>query len=222
MADRARPLNWPTALGLLVVLFGPPLLVVIPNRFLGGTLSLATHAVLQLLLCAMAAFVVFLVVKVEGQPVGTIGIRRPDWMTPIVAVVLFLLAFVLQGMVTAPLARRWGTAGVDAGVAAIRQWPAWFRVFVAVTGGIAEETLYRGYAVEKLIAVTGRTWLGAALATAVFGVAHIPAWGAAFALTADLVAGILLVLFYVWRRDLVANILAHTAGLFLGLFAIPL
>jgi hypothetical protein len=46
-------------------------------------------------------------------------------------------------------------------------------------------------------------------------------WGVGFALTNDLAAGVILVLFYLWRRDRVANILAHCAGLLLGLFAIP-
>ena len=222
MAEPARSLNWPTVVGLIIVIGGPPSLVVLPNWLFGGDPPLAVHVALHLLLCAMAAAIIFLVVRVEKKPLRSIGLRKPDWMTPVAAIVLFVLAFVLQGMITAPLARRWGAGGIDAGVRVVQRWPAWFRAFVALTSGFVEETLYRGYAVEKLIAITGRTWAGATLAVLLFGAAHIPAWGGAFAMTTDLTAGAILVMFYVWRRDLIANGLAHTAGLFLGLFTIPL
>jgi len=195
---------------------------VIPQRLLGDNLTLGQHFVLQLILCGLAGFVVLIVVRFERLPLRSIGLRKPTWATPITAALLVVFAFVLQPRLTAPLVKSWGESGRDAGVAMIASWPAWFRLFVAVTSGIVEETLYRGYAVERLIAVTGRTWLGAVLAMLAFGAAHIPAWGAGFALTNDLAAGVVLVLVYVWRRDLIANILAHSTGLVIGLFAVPL
>jgi CAAX protease family protein len=209
-------------IGLIVALAGGPALVVIQKRLLGDNLTLAQHFALQLILSGMAAFVVLIVVRFEHLPLRSIGLRKPTWATPITAALLVVVAFVLQPRLTAPLVKLWGEGGRDAGVATIAVWPAWFRLFVALTSGIVEETLYRGYAVERLIAVTGRTWLGAVLAMLAFGAAHIPAWGAGFALTNDLAAGVVLVLIYVWRRDLIANILAHTAGLLIGLFSIPL
>jgi len=188
----------------------------------GEHLTLTQHFVLQLILCGLAAFVVLIVVRFERLPLRSIGLRKPTWSTPVTAAVLIVFAFVLQPRLTAPLVKLWGESGRDAGVAMMASWPAWFRLFVAVTSGIVEETLYRGYAVERLIAVTGRTWLGAALAMLAFGVAHIPAWGTGMAMTSDLAAGVVLVLVYIWRRDLIANILAHSTGLIIGLFAIPL
>ena len=91
--------------------------------------------------------------------------------------------------------------------------PLWLRVFIGVTSGAVEELLYRGYAVERLGALTGRRYVGAGLATLGFALAHVPAWGLTFALVGDLPFGILMTGFYVWRRDLVANMLAHSAGL---------
>jgi len=55
-----------------------------------------------------------------------------------------------------------------------------------VTGGIVEDTLYRGYAIERLATITRRRWLGATISVVAFGLAHIPAWGIGFALGADL------------------------------------
>ncbi len=53
-----------------------------------------------------------------------------------------------------------------------------------------------------------------------FGLAHIPAWGSAFAIAADLPLGILMTAVYLWRRDLIANILAHSAALVVGLLVL--
>ena len=56
---------------------------------------------------------------------------------------------------------------------------------------------------------------------AVFTLAHVPAWGLGFALAADLPFGIAMTLFYLWKRDLLANSLAHSAGMVVGLLAVP-
>jgi membrane protease YdiL (CAAX protease family) len=93
---------------------------------------------------------------------------------------------------------------------------------VGVTGGAIEETLYRGYAIERLATITGRRWLGGAISAVAFGLAHVPGWGIGFALAADLPFGIVMTLFYLWRRDLVANILAHSTVLVVSLLtAVP-
>lgn len=103
--------------------------------------------------------------------------------------------------------------GVEEGIRQLAALPPWFRLFIGVTSGTVEELLYRGYAVERLAALTGRRSVGAGLATLGFAVAHVPAWGLNVALIGDLLFGILMTAFYLCRRDLVANMVAHSAGL---------
>jgi uncharacterized protein len=145
-------------------------------------------------------------------------LRRPGWSTVVTALLLTFVGFLLLPLVTGPFVNAFGQAGADAGVARLAVLPAWFRLFVGATSGVVEETLYRGYGVERLAALTGRRWLGAALATVAFGAAHIPFWGVRFALVADLPVGVVLVLFYLWRRDLLANMLSHSTGLIVAFF----
>ena len=94
-----------------------------------------------------------------------------------------------------------------------RVLPIWFRVIAGFTGGMVEEVLYRGYAIERLAVLTGKRWVAASVSAGIFGLAHIPLWGVAFSLGADLPFGIVMTIFYLWRRDLVANMMAHGGGL---------
>ena len=50
----------------------------------------------------------------------------------------------------------------------------------------------------------------------VFGFAHVPMWGWEPSLT-TVVSGGVLTLFYLWNRDLNANIIAHVAIDFVGI-----
>jgi membrane protease YdiL (CAAX protease family) len=111
----------------------------------------------------------------------------------------------LLPVITTPLVNALGSGGVEGGLRRLAHLPPWFRIVLAVTGGAVEETLYRGYAVERLATITGRPWLGGAIAAAAFALAHVPGWGVGFALGADLPFGIAMTLFYLWRRDLVTS-----------------
>jgi membrane protease YdiL (CAAX protease family) len=209
-ALRPAPATIPT---LLLALAGPPLLVLASHRIFGPVPPIATELWLQVLFCAIPAAVILVVLYLERLPLTSIGLRRPDRWTIVSGLLLALGVLVLLPLVTDPLVTRLHGGRVDAGMHRIAGWPAWFRLFVAVTSGFAEETLYRGYAIERLAMLTGRRWLGGVLAALAFAAAHIPAWGLGFSLAADLPFSVVMTLFYLWRRDLLANGLAHSAGL---------
>ena len=102
------------------------------------------------------------------------------------------------------------------GLSKLAAYPVWFLVLAVVIGGGAEEFLYRGYAVERLAALTGSYWIAGLLSVLVSGLAHVPMWGWPAALT-TVVSGALATGFYVWRRDLLANIIAHVTTDFVGI-----
>jgi membrane protease YdiL (CAAX protease family) len=99
--------------------------------------------------------------------------------------------------------------------------PIWFRVVAVVTAGIAEETLFRGYALTRLARLTGNLWLAAGLSALVFAALHFPVWGAGPSL-AFFVGGLATTAFFIWRRDLLAMIIAHIAIDAWGLVVTPL
>jgi CAAX protease family protein len=206
-----------TVLTLLLALAGPSLLVLFGNRVFGDTPPLAIVVILQLVFCAMAGAVLFVVTRVERQPLSSIGLTRPGRRT-VVTIALLAAAGLALSAVTGPLVRAFvDPAYLASRTAPLMALPLWLRFFIAVTSGFVEETLYRGYAIERLAALTGRRWFSGIACAVIFGLAHIPAWGVAFALTADLPFGVLTTVFYLWRRDLLANGVVHSGGLVIAL-----
>jgi membrane protease YdiL (CAAX protease family) len=203
-------------LGLVTALAGPPLFIVLPDRLFGPYPSLGIQIVLQVLYVASAAFVVWIALRRERLPLESIGVRPLGWSTLISAALLCGLLQVMP-IVTAPLVEMAGPDAARAGIERLLRVPMWFRVVLGVSGGIVEELLYRGYALERLAMITGRRWLGAAISALAFTAAHIPAWGVAFTLAADLPFSIVMTVFYLLRRDLVATALAHSTTLVIAI-----
>lgn len=99
--------------------------------------------------------------------------------------------------------------GFEVELSRLRSLPFGVLACAALTAGVVEELLYRGYAIERLAALTGSRVAGAFLSLAAFSLAHLPFWGAASALL-TLVAGLVLTALYLWKRNLAVNMLAHT------------
>jgi uncharacterized protein len=215
-AHRARLGKLPSVAALIVALAGGPLLVVVPRIAFGEDQRVGLQIALQLLYCALAAGIVWVVLRHERLPLSSIGLRRPDWLT-LPSVVLLDGVLVLLPLVTTRLFGSFDTRDLQTRLALIAMWPLWFRIFVGLSAGIVEELLYRGYALERLAAMSGRRWVGAGVSMLVFALAHVPAWGLEFALAADLPFSVVMTAFYLWRRALVANMLAHSSTLVIAL-----
>jgi membrane protease YdiL (CAAX protease family) len=195
------------------------MLVLVSRRVFGDTPSVGIEIALQVLYCGMAAFVLWVLTTRERLPVASIGIRRPTWSTLAWGALLFA-AVQLLPFFTRPFVQFFGSHGVDETLHQLAAIPLWFRLVLAITGGVIEETLYREYAIERLTAITNQRWLAGVASATVFGLAHIPYWGVGFALSTDFPFGIVMTAFYLWRRDLVANMLAHSAALVLAMLTV--
>jgi membrane protease YdiL (CAAX protease family) len=84
-----------------------------------------------------------------------------------------------------------------------------------IRSGIIEELFFRGYAIERLESI-GCGWvLSTAIPLAMFAATH---WtGGIENVILALAVGAVLTLFYVWRRDLVANMIGHGLSDLIGL-----
>ena len=208
----------PGILGLCVALGGPILLASPASKVLGDPNRLATKVLGQLLLWALVALILALVLFWERQPLRSIGWRPLEWQS--VAWGLALAgAFILLTPVWAGALRWVGLPpSFESGFAKLAGLPRWYLVFAAVTAGVTEETLYRGYAVERLSSLTGSYWWGGLISLVIFTLAHLPGWGWG-PIPIFFISAVLGTLFYVWRRDLLACIIAHAVTDTVGLIS---
>ena len=73
--------------------------------------------------------------------------------------------------------------------------------------GIAEEVFYRGYAIERIEALTGNRAIAAAVPLLIFAIGHFSQGIAGILIT--LVIGAIATAIYLWKRNLLILILAH-------------
>jgi membrane protease YdiL (CAAX protease family) len=205
----------PTVATLLIALAGPPIFGIIAQRMLGKSPGVTAQIIADLGLWAFLVMILYVVTRVERRPLASIGLKRPTWSTIVSGLMLAFVVLFLWPPIAHWLGNVLRLPSYERGVSQLRGLPVWALLFIALTGGIVEETLYRGYAIERLASLTGRYWLAGSIAALAFGLAHVPGWGA-YAVV-DFVFGIMATLFYLWKRDLLANIIAHVAGLAVGL-----
>jgi len=146
----------------------------------------------------------------ERLPLRSVGIGRATIKSSlgwggIIAVVCGVLAVAIAALTH--------YNGGESG-AALAKLPLWLVTLIVLRAGVLEELFYRGYAIERLEALgLNRFWAGT-IPLLIFGIAH---WTGGWAnIVIALVLGAVLTLFYIWRRDLVANMIGHFMVDFIG------
>ena len=163
------------------------------------------------------AALILIVVLAERRALSSIGLRPPGWWTIPLGIVAAAIILVVAGLLTRVL-----KLGADARyVAYLQSLPVALRVVQVVTAGVFEETLYRGYALERLVPLCGSAWAAGAITLVLFVLMHVPAvcWAH---LAPVAIVGALVTLLYLWRRDLMTNIVAHATIDGFGLLIVPL
>ena len=210
-----------TFLGLALALLGPILIAAVSVRMPSAPIRLDDHIVAEVALVAIVVGVLLIVLCWEKQPLSSMGLRPPRWHSLIWGLLLAAFFMYVLTPVAYWILRRLHLQGFEEGLGSLARFPVWFLVPAVIIGGTAEELLYRGYAVERLARLTGNRWTGGLVSAVFFGLAHVPGWGWGPALTA-FVAGGIATAFYIWKRDLLANIVAHVITDFVGIVVPPL
>jgi membrane protease YdiL (CAAX protease family) len=99
--------------------------------------------------------------------------------------------------------------------------PLLLRAGLVLTAGIAEEFMYRGFAIEELAALIGNRRLAALASFVCFTVAHIGRYGLSPRLLMVAVAGAILTILYLWSRNLPVCMLLHAVVDGIGIIVVP-
>ena len=136
------------------------------------------------------------------------------------AAILVLGSIFVLFPVTEWLRHALGLPGYAAGMEYALASPMLLRAFSVLTAGIVEETLFRGYAVTRLLQLSGSLVVAVISSSVVFAALHLPVWGPGPSL-GFLIGSIAMTTFFAWRRDLMAMIIAHIAIDTWGLIMTP-
>ncbi|MFY9315151.1 MAG: CPBP family intramembrane glutamic endopeptidase [Burkholderiales bacterium] len=210
-----------TVFGLVIAMLGPIFVAVVSERAGRPPNRLRPLLLAQAALVAIVAAVLSVVFFFEHKPASSIGLKPLTlqsfaWGLALAAFFMYVFSPVVYWTL-----RRFRLGGFDKCLLQLQGLPVWYLVLAVVIGGVAEEILYRGYAVERIATLTGSLWFAGAIPVVVFAAAHVPMWGWGPAL-ATLVPGAILTVFYLWQRDLAACIIAHVVTDFAGIVIGPL
>jgi membrane protease YdiL (CAAX protease family) len=207
-----RPRTWPIVAGLGLILVFPFLAV--PAQRSMATLAprigeINARIVTEGAIWLYAALVLGIALFVERRTLASINLRRPTLGTLgwglAATVALLVLGGTTSFIVTRVLHQR---ANTVAEITALVRGSVGYALCLALRAGVVEELLYRGLAIEQLTVLTGNRSLAALIAVLVFVVSHALRFNAA-SLLPVLVSSAGLVGLYLWRRNLMVNIIAH-------------
>jgi len=208
-----------TLAGLLVALILPCLITLGSHLYSSGSTSIARIAASEAALWANFFLLIGIVLFVEKRQLASIGLRPLRWwilplgvLAGVISGGVFRLAYVLT--------IKLGITPNEAAVKAIISLPLTMRIVLLLTAAVVEETLFRSYPIERFTDIFGNKWFAGFVTLIIFTVAHVPFWGAA-QMIPTFAGSIFITLLYLWKRDLMLNIVAHLVVNGIGLILVP-
>jgi membrane protease YdiL (CAAX protease family) len=174
--------------------------------------SLATTTNPQVLIKAaseilLTVALLYALIRWGGVSPERLGVRRVRFASFGWGLLCFIAATAVSIVVVLAF-RHFGITQQRSVISALASKPIPIILLIAATAAIAEEILFRSILITELESATGITWLAAAISLAAFAFAHAAAWGP-WQIAFAAVPGLVLTLFFLWKRDLWICIIAH-------------
>jgi membrane protease YdiL (CAAX protease family) len=220
-ADRLPPRVHAVELAVFLILIAPSLVLgalLRPPDSIGFAVTAASTIARDVGLVAVVLYFLWR----NGEPLQRIGWRRSNLTTEaLIGVVLFGPTVAVTSVLGALLSR--------AGLSAPSSAPAFLHaqgaaetalaVVLVTVVAVAEETLFRGYLLLRLRALTRNTAAAVVLASVIFGLGH--GYEGSAGIVTVTVLGALYAIVYVWRQNLTAPIVMHFLQDFIGIVLLP-
>jgi membrane protease YdiL (CAAX protease family) len=193
-----------TVAGLTIALLGIPAATTLHRMLAPDPLASGGIVARELGILALTALLLWIVVKGERLPLKSIGFRTDRLGKSLawgVALAVVCFAAVIGCLAV------YSVIGVHYGEGQSISRTLPVTLLAVIRAGISEEVLYRGYAIERLQALTGNKWAAAAISLLLFAGFHFRQGFAGIVIA--FVAGAVLTGFFLWKRNLISNMLAH-------------
>jgi uncharacterized protein len=154
------------------------------------------------------AFILVYVRFIERRPLASIGLRIPNWKSLLWGALAAFVALAGMAGIYLVLFPMLHLSENTAAMQSIAHLAPWLNTLIIARAAVFEEVFYRGFTIERITELTHLRWLAAAVSLATFTYAHLGYWGWNHLFIAGF-GGLVLTGLYLWRRDLVSNIIAH-------------
>jgi len=196
------PITW---VGLAIALFG---LIVVRHAVLyfSPTLTIAAAIWSEALMWGCVVAVCLIIRCGEKLPFSSVWLGTSPWRKSFGRGAVLTLGIIVIGSIPDVIAVLTHFQPNEF-ARQLTRLPVWLLTVICVRAGIAEELFYRGYAIERLQALGLSRFWAAAIPIVIFSVGH---WTTGWQnIVTAFIIGSVLAAFYLWRRDLLANMIAH-------------
>jgi membrane protease YdiL (CAAX protease family) len=216
-AIETHRLRFITVVGLIIALFSLAFFAIWYRDWYGITVQ---SVVIRESLIFLLVGILFLIIRQEGLTNESINLRATAVGKSFGYGMLFFL-FSAAGILLCVLLMNflgWKVGGEEG--SAYKGIPIWVWFIMVTRAGIAEELFYRGYAIERLTTLTGSRWVAVSIPLLIFSVGHFRQGPGGILIS--FVAGAILTATYLWKKDLLANMICHFTVDFIPNVALPL
>jgi len=149
----------------------------------------------------------FWILKVEGNKLESIGFGKLRWRYLWIGVLSFLILMVASWLSGLALE----AVGLETLVSLqpiIREYNILTLILLFFTGTFLEEIFYRGYVIERITSLTGKSWLAGIVSWITFTFVHLKFFGLGPTLNVGVTSAVL-VLLYLKERSIWPCIVVH-------------
>ena len=194
-----------TWIGLFLSMFSITAINLVFKSIFGDQLNDAQMMTREILIFGMVGFLLFYIIPKEKLDLSSIGLHNKQWGRSLLFAVVIFVVCIAALFGCLEICKLLGWKFGESKSFDLLSKPV--VAFITLRAGVAEEVFMRGFLLERFTTITGKKWMAFLLSTIPFGLLHYTQ-GYAGILIAT-VAGGVLALFYFWKRDLKANIIAH-------------
>lgn len=200
---KTNPFTW---LGLLISLLSITVVNYIFKTYNVEMLNDGQVITKELIILSLVGVLILLILKGEKLGLDSIGLNFNGWGKSLLLMLGIMLSTIVAALIGVLISKQLGWSFGES--KAFDSLSLWSVTLITIRAGVAEEVFFRGYLLERLTSISGSKWIAGALSLIPFALLHYSGQSWAGVLV-SFNAGLVLTLFYFWKRDLKANIMAH-------------
>lgn len=207
MQKKVKSITW---VGFVLSAFGYLLIVTITKMpLLDKVMTDQGLSILGLILVWLLSALLLVIVKFgEKQSFDSIGFKPITFKEVLLAIGIGIVLSIAVPVLTLLISQILPAS--DGGMETVAANTTWWLMLISIlTAGITEEIIFRGYLIERVDEISSKKVLGLIISVIAFVLPHTLSWNLTHVIAVVIPMGTLLALIYLWKRNLVLNMIIH-------------